>query len=70
MSQVQSFVTGNVFQILVQVGDTVEPEQEVVIVESMKMEIQITTSHTGVVKEIHVKEGELVQEGDVLITLE
>jgi len=63
-------MTGNVWKILVNVGDQVEIGQEVVILESMKMEIPIESEISGKVSEIKVKEGDFVNEGDVLITIE
>lgn len=70
MNKITSSMTGNVWKILVNVGDQVEIGQEVVILESMKMEIPIESEISGKVSEIKVKEGDFVNEGDVLITIE
>lgn len=70
MSKVISNMAGNVWKILVNVGDKVEEGQNVVILESMKMEIHVEAEESGVVKEIKVNEGEFVNEGDVLLELE
>jgi urea carboxylase len=40
------------------------------ILESMKMEIPVTAPRAGTVKEIRVKEGEVVKEGQVLVVLD
>jgi acetyl-CoA carboxylase biotin carboxyl carrier protein len=69
MSQVFSNMTGSVWKILVQVGDQVEEGQDVVILESMKMEIPIVAEMSGTVKEIKINEGDFVNDGDVLIEL-
>ncbi|MGM0876627.1 MAG: acetyl-CoA carboxylase biotin carboxyl carrier protein subunit [Bacillota bacterium] len=69
MSQVFSNMTGSVWKILVQAGDQVEEGQEVVILESMKMEIPIVAEMSGTVKEIKINEGNFVNDGDVLIEL-
>lgn len=69
MSQITSNMAGNVWKILVNVGDKVEEGQNVVILESMKMEIHIIAEVSGIVKEIKTNEGEFVNEGDVLIEL-
>lgn len=69
MSQITSNMAGNVWKILVKVGDKVEEGQNVVILESMKMEIHIIAEASGTVKEIKTNEGEFVNEGDVLIEL-
>ena len=47
-----------------QAGDTL------VILESMKMEIPVLTEHAGTVRELHVVEGEVLQEGDLIATVE
>lgn len=63
-------VSGTVCKIEVSVGDTVMPEQELVIVESMKMEIPVAAAKGGVVREIFVEQGEVVTEGQNLVLIE
>lgn len=70
MSNVKAVMAGNVWKILVNVGDVVEDGQDIVILESMKMEIPIAADFGGVVKEIKVREGDFVNEEDVLIEFE
>lgn len=70
MSQVVASMAGSVWKIAVSVGDEVGEGQDVVILESMKMEIPIAAESSGVVKQIHVQEGDFVNEGDVLLELE
>jgi acetyl-CoA carboxylase biotin carboxyl carrier protein len=70
MSQVLAIMAGSVWKILVKVGDQVDAGQDVVILESMKMEIPITVDFGGTVKEIKVSEGDFVNEGDVMIVFE
>lgn len=70
MTKVYATMAGNVWKIVVGVGDTVEEEQDVVILESMKMEIPIMTEEAGTVMKINVKEGDFVNEGDVLVEIE
>jgi acetyl-CoA carboxylase biotin carboxyl carrier protein len=70
MSQIASTMTGTVFKVQVQQGDVVKNGDEVIILESMKMEIPIAASADGTVKEVKVDEGAFVNEGDVLIVLE
>jgi acetyl-CoA carboxylase biotin carboxyl carrier protein len=70
MGQVVTSMAGSVWKIVVSVGDKVEEGQDVVILESMKMEIPIAAESSGVVKHICVQEGDFVNEGDVLIELE
>ncbi|WP_027410433.1 acetyl-CoA carboxylase biotin carboxyl carrier protein subunit [Anoxybacillus tepidamans] len=70
MKQVVATMAGNVWKIVVSVGEQIEEGQDVVILESMKMEIPIAAETSGTVKEIHVQEGDFVNEGDVLLDLE
>lgn len=59
----QSEVAGTVWKIEVAIGDAVEPDQTVLIVESMKMEIPVGAPAAGRVLELLVAEGETVEEG-------
>jgi len=63
-------MAGNVWKIVVSKGDTVTEDQDVVILESMKMEIPIAADEEGTVKELSVNEGDFVNEGDVLVIIE
>ncbi|MCP1123745.1 acetyl-CoA carboxylase biotin carboxyl carrier protein subunit [Bacillus sp. AFS018417] len=70
MTKVYASMAGNVWKIVVGVGDTVEEDQDVVILESMKMEIPIAVEESGTVMKILVQEGDFVNEGDVLVEIE
>ncbi|AIC93905.1 MULTISPECIES: acetyl-CoA carboxylase biotin carboxyl carrier protein subunit [Shouchella] len=70
MSYIQASMAGNVWKVVVSVGDQVEQGQEVAILESMKMEIPIESEVAGTVKAILKPEGEFVNEGDHLIELD
>ena len=70
MADIAAHITGNVWKIQVAVGDTVSDGDEVVILESMKMEIPVESEDDGVVKEIICEEGQSVTEGDGLVVLE
>jgi acetyl-CoA carboxylase biotin carboxyl carrier protein len=70
MSEVIAVMAGNVWKVLVKVGDQVEEGQDVVILESMKMEIPIAAEFDGTVKEVKVNEGDFVNEGDVILEIE
>ena len=69
MAEVNAHITGTVWKIVVEVGDTVEEDDELIILESMKMEMPVVAPADGTVEEIHVEEGEAVDEDDLLITL-
>ena len=63
-------ITGGGWKVEVEVGDEVADGDTVVILESMKMEMPVEVEDDGTVKEIRCKEGQSVQEGDVLVVLE
>ncbi|HWD64453.1 MAG TPA: biotin/lipoyl-binding carrier protein [Solirubrobacteraceae bacterium] len=70
MSEVEAHITGTVWKVEVEVGDSVGEGDTVVILESMKMEMPVEAEDGGVVKEILVEEGQSVSEGDPLVVLE
>jgi acetyl-CoA/propionyl-CoA carboxylase biotin carboxyl carrier protein len=57
-------------KVLVEVGQTVEAGQSVVVLEAMKMENQIEADKSGTVKAINVKPGDTVGAGDVVVVIE
>jgi len=61
---------GTIMEVLVKVGDAVKEDDEVVILEAMKMENPIAAPGEGVVKEIKVKEDDKVETDQVLVVLE
>lgn len=62
-------ITGTVWKILVKVGDTVTEGQEVMILESMKMEIPVEAPEDGVIAEIKTAQAAVINEDDVLMVL-
>lgn len=70
MPDIVANMAGTIFKVLVQVEDKIEPGQDVIILESMKMEIPIQAETAGTVTEVKVEEGEFVNEGGVLVVLE
>lgn len=70
MANIEAPMAGKVLEIMVKVGETIAEDDEIIILEAMKMENPIFATDGGVVKEISVKEGQQVAEGDVLIVLE
>lgn len=70
MKKITAIMAGNIWKILVKPGDTVVEGQDVVILESMKMEILIPSEYNGTVKEVIATEGDFVNEEDVLLILE
>ena len=70
MPNVPAHITGTVVRVEKQPGDTVSAGEPILILESMKMEMPLESPVDGRVKEIRVKEGQAVAEGDVLAVVE
>ena len=69
-SRARSPVAGKVTQVRVVVGDSVQPGQQLVCVEAMKMEMWLCAEGTGTVKAVHAKTGEQVESAAVLVELD
>ncbi|MBU3100557.1 MULTISPECIES: pyruvate carboxylase [Clostridium] len=67
--EVGSPIPGTVISILVAEGDKVTENQQLMVVEAMKMETRVIASKAGVVELINVKEGQQVKAGELLINL-
>jgi len=70
MTEVRTEITANVWQVRVEVGQQVEEGTELVILESMKMEIPVEAPCAGTVTEIRVKPEDQITEGDVVAVIE
>ena len=62
-------MSGRIAKILVQVGDTVRADDPVVILEAMKLENEIYADYDGVVREIRVKQNQVVNTEDVIAVI-
>ncbi len=69
MKEITAAMAGTVFNILVGLGEEITAGQEVIILESMKMEIPVESQEHGKVVEIKVNIGDFVNEGDLLIVV-
>ena len=70
MTEVKAELVGNVWKVEASPGDQVAEEDVLIILESMKMEIPVTAPVGGTVKEILVKEQDVVREGQTLAIIE
>lgn len=61
---------GDVVRVMVSVGDTLQKDQPVLEIETDKATIEVPSNVSGVVKEIHIKEGEQAKVGQTILTLE
>ena len=67
---IYSEITGSVWKIQIQPGDTLEPDGSTMILESMKMEIPVLAPDGGRLVKLLVGEGEAVKEGQELAIIE
>lgn len=65
-----SLMPGTVVKVLVAEGDAVEKDQDLVIVEAMKMEIKLSAPMAGTVKSISARAGEPCDAGEILVELQ
>jgi oxaloacetate decarboxylase alpha subunit len=68
-NEVKSLFQGNILKIKCKVGDIVKADDVLIVMEAMKMEIQIKASSTGKISSINVSVGDSVKAGDVLATI-
>src|SRR3989441_9220580 len=66
----ENIESGDLVKVLVSVGDTVAKDQSVVELETDKATIEVPAPESGRVKEIHVKQGEKVKVGQLILTVE
>jgi acetyl-CoA carboxylase biotin carboxyl carrier protein len=70
MKQITAMMAGVVVEILVQPGQQLAEGQDVVILESMKMQLPVQADLAGKVAEIKVAAGDFINEGEPILTLE
>lgn len=70
MTEIKSPAVGTILEILVSPGDAVTEDQELIIIESMKVEIPVVAPTDGKIASIAVAQDEQVQEDALLLTLE
>ena len=70
MAEVTSPITGSVWKILAQAEASIEEDETIMILESMKMEIRVKSPQKGKVVEIRVQEGDSVLEDDIVALIE
>ncbi|GLZ76117.1 biotinylated protein TB7.3 [Actinorhabdospora filicis] len=68
--EIRAEMVANVWKIVAKVGDVIEADEPIAILESMKMEIPVLAEDGGTVTSIAVNEGDVVQEGDLIAVLD
>jgi acetyl-CoA carboxylase biotin carboxyl carrier protein len=69
VAEVRAEMVANVWKVVATEGDQVEDGDTLVILESMKMEIPVLVEGSGTLAKLHVNEGDVVQEGDLIATI-
>ena len=69
MAEVRAEMVANVWKVVAAEGQQVNTGDTLVILESMKMEIPVLAEEPGTVSKLHVAEGDVVQEGDLIAVL-
>jgi acetyl-CoA carboxylase biotin carboxyl carrier protein len=69
MAEVRAEMVANVWKVVAAAGDQVADGDTLVILESMKMEIPVLAEGAGTLTTMHVAEGDVVQEGDLIATI-
>ena len=70
VSEITAPMGGKVLEVKVNPGDTVKEDDEVIILEAMKMELPVVSTGAGTVKEVKCKKGDTVEADAILIVLE
>jgi acetyl-CoA carboxylase biotin carboxyl carrier protein len=68
--EIRAEMVANVWKVVKAAGETIEEGDTLVILESMKMEIPVIAESDGVLRELAVNEGDVVQEGDLIAVIE
>jgi len=63
-------LAGKIIQMDLEVGKTVEEDEEILVIEAMKMETPVFAPCSGTIKEINVSEGDDVEEDDLLAIID
>ena len=63
-------LAGKIIQMELEVGQTVEEDEEILVIEAMKMETPVFAPCSGTIKEIKVSEGDEVDEDDLLAIID
>lgn len=70
LREIRSEITGSLWKLVKNLGDTVAEDEPIMVLESMKMEIPVVADAAGIVKQLLVQEGDPVAEGQVVAVIE
>ena len=69
MAEILAPLAGKIVDVLVAVGTSITEDDELIVIEALKMENLVYASGEGTVKEVRVKKGDSVSDGDVLLVI-
>ena len=70
MAEIRAEMVANVWKVVAAQGDHVDDGDTLVILESMKMEIPVLAESAGTITTLHVAEGDVIQEGDLIAEID
>jgi biotin carboxyl carrier protein len=70
LKEIKTSISGKIIDVFAENGSKVKEDQVLILLEAMKMEIQIKSHTTGTIKEIKASKGQSVKTGEVLLTFE
>lgn len=70
MVQVRAEMAGKVIQVCVTAGDAVAEDQDLIVIESMKMQIPVGSPEEGTVAKVYVAPDQFLNEGDPIVDLD
>ena len=68
--ELKADITGTIWKVLKSVGDAVGEDEAILILESMKMEIPVSSPEAGTIAAILAGEGDIVRDGMVLVRID
>jgi acetyl-CoA carboxylase biotin carboxyl carrier protein len=69
-TEVEAQIAGSIWKVEKAVGDAVDEEDVILVIESMKMEIPVEAPCAGTLAEIRVAEGDSIEEGAILAVID
>jgi acetyl-CoA carboxylase biotin carboxyl carrier protein len=66
VEEIRADMVANVVRLIVAPGDLVASGETLIMLESMKMEIPVLTEDGGIVDQLAVREGDVIQQGDLI----
>ena len=70
MAEVLAPLAGKIVEVIATIGTSVAEDDELIVIEALKMENMVYASSQGAVKEVRVKKGDSVADGDVLMVID